>query len=172
MPGDLEASILRCLKPVVGERLAGATYWCIPGEMTAEAISSPRLYIGGEVELAFAPDSRIIITWDENGGWSDHFSVQVRDRTAFRPDFLEPWPADGAPAWSKHVGSHLSAAAVFGWGDTPHVIQLSFPTGKVSLGCGSEFVFGDGDDLLIRDGAARDELDSFALLWSSGEREA
>jgi hypothetical protein len=139
------------LAALVGDRLLGMTYWCLSGEATPDSIRSPGCYLGGEVELRFSSAGSIFITWDENAGWEDHFSVQVSGGTTFQPGCLTPFDASATPQWQSHVGSMLVSCCVLGSEETPHIISFHFERGEVLVGDGyGPSGSGDGDDVLVR----------------------
>lgn len=108
-----------------------------------------------------------VITWAENAGWPDHFSLQVRRDSAFDSGALVDWPANSLPVWCDHVGHLLTGVRLYAKNDTPHLLELVFTTGSVLVGDGVEYEFGDGDDILVRPGSDTKLLAGWQLLWAS-----
>jgi hypothetical protein len=146
----LSKRVVQSLTPVIGETLTGVIYHCLKWEASASAVLDAGFYLGGEVELRFTNERSIFITWDENAGWADHFSVRVGSQLTFLCD-LDSFDASMSPHWKPHIGTTLLACSVLGWDDTPHIIAFEFPQGKVLVGDGfGERGFGDGDDVLVQ----------------------
>jgi hypothetical protein len=141
------------------------TYAALQGECNAATLSEVPFFMGGELILKFwIDDSPLIITWDENAGWPDHFSVQVRRSSAFNSGSLDNWDESDHPTWQPHVGTSLSYFRVVGLNDTPHVIEFGFPGGGVLVGDGHRGEFGDGDDVIILSAASWAEHDAWKEL--------
>ena len=146
---NLENRILSCLRPCVGQSLRHVTYWCLRDEARPDDLQDPRFYLGGEVELRFE-NELLIVTWDENAGWKDHFSVQCRTSSAFNTGALESLDASALPIWSDVIDTKLTAVTVLGWNGTPAVLQFEFPRASVLLGVGYRGELRDGDDVTVR----------------------
>ncbi|MFK7977267.1 MAG: hypothetical protein AB8C02_14120 [Halioglobus sp.] len=161
----------RLVEPVsarIGDRLVGVTYRCLEHEISDESeLEDPQLYIGGELHLSFS-NSQLVVTWDENAGWPDHFSLYAGVEPQFLPDALmESWRAGHLSPWIEVVNQTLTAAIVFSDNETPHALALHFGQNSVVVGDGSETRFGDGDDLLIRDKRGLAALNAWETMWSS-----
>lgn len=148
MEPSIKDLVLAPLQRAQGQTLISATYLPLSGEL-ADLPLQPPVYLGGEVVLDFGIECPVIITWDENAGWKDHFSIQVRTDSAFKADALEQLPASHVEPWLQMVGTSLEGWRIHGFNSTPHVVELTFGGGKVFIGDGSENVFGDGDDVLV-----------------------
>lgn len=110
------------------------------------------LYIGGEARLEFE-DRSLFVSWVSGDGWADHFSIGVRAGSFFDSDAsLRDWDVSDLEPWSMCVGRSLKCARVFAFGETPHVVELSFDFQVWWMADGYEQAVGDGDDLLIRAG--------------------
>lgn len=170
----LHLRVLDALDGLVGQTLLGVTYWCLKGEATVADVLSREVYIGGEVELRFSDRARVFVSWDENAGWTDHFSLGVGRQTAFTADALEAVEASAAPQWRERVGSRLLGLSVLGWSGTPHVLVLEFAAGGVLIGDGhATDGFGDADDVLVRsreDAALLPHMSDARVLWRSTVR--
>lgn len=64
------------LKKVVGQKLIDVSLFCYEDEISASAIENLPYYFSGELILNFESDIAIV-TWDENAGWQDHFSLYI-----------------------------------------------------------------------------------------------
>lgn len=140
-------------------------YWCLAGEMVANDLRDSLLYLAGEVELAFDPPHRLIVTWDENAGWNDDFSIQARSDTAFLPGRLEKLDGSETPQWSKHIGQTLNRIEVLGWEGTPGLIKFQFLTGSVYIGISHCREFRDGDDVLVCAEKDMPQLPDLEVMW-------
>ena len=162
---DLADSASRALSGVIGARLRCVTLRTLPFEVSDESeLADPLLYIGGELRLEFELQS-VFVSWAENDGWGDHFSIAVRCASHFRADALCDLDVSELATWRERVGQPLVAARVFAIDGTPHLVALSFGGRWCWMADGSEERVGDGDDLLIRTGPVPD-FDGAALLWS------
>jgi hypothetical protein len=151
----VERRIARLLRPFLGRELTRVTYACLLGEATTDQIVERDFYLGGEVRLDFrGMKDPLVLTWDENAGWEEHFSVQARTSTAFKPGSLELLDASAVPIWKPCIGQLLVEFGVAGFSTAPQIISLVFPGNEVLVGCGWQDRFGDGDDVLVRQGGA------------------
>lgn len=167
MEALLHDRVLAQLIPVIGERLERVVYWCLEHEAHAEDLQDREFYLGGEVELGFSGNHRILVTWEQNAGFPDDSSLQVRGDSAFLPGGLERWGAEDTPVWVRHIGNPLGGAAVLGWNATPYLLRLEFTTGRVFIGIGHQRAFGNGDDVLVRAEEDMPALLDPETLWSS-----
>ena len=169
---DLEKLLhSRLVGPVsasLGNRLTSAVYRCLESEITDEAqLEDPHLYIGGELHLFFGVDL-LVVTWDENAGWPDHFSLYAGTAPLFLKDTgMTEWPASHLSPWHTCVGEALERVTVFADDATPHVLAFRFGANIVVVGDGSQERFGDGDDLLIRDERGLADVESWLVMWDS-----
>jgi len=161
--------VIRILGATVGRSLGSVVYAALADEVgQVSELATPEVSIGGELVLRFegSPDP-VVVTWAENAGWPDHFSLQARSDSAFTPGALRAWPASTLPPWSNHVGRPLIGVRVYAQNETPHVLELVFPGGSVLVGDGTERGFGDGDELIVRVGGDSGLLSGWQLLWAS-----
>lgn len=167
----LERQVIAPLRPCVGRRLSTVTYRCLKGEAEGWDLIDPRFYMAGELALVLE-DTPLFICWREWGEWPTLFSVQASATSLFhlegRMDLL-----DGASTklWRPHVGAILEAAHVLGWGGTPYAVVLRFPMGFILVGSSYRAELGDGDDLIVRDGAEFVDHPLLKPMWSSGPPE-
>ena len=167
----LESRVLAAVRPILGDELIYVTYWALRFELASSGqIDDPDFYFGGEVELRFKHSGTIFISWDENAGWSHHYSVQARTSSAFLPGALVAWPARGVGVWPSLIGSRLTEAEILGAEGVPHVIVLALAGKKVCIGDGHERTFCDGDDILVRIGDSVPQLPLLERVWESGRR--
>ncbi len=167
----LQARIIQGVAPAVGQHLRGAKYLCLKHETDGSDLEEPTLYIGGEAHLEFT-DRSLIITWDENAGWADHFSLYAGTESKFLPNSdMEWWDATKLEPWKGCVGRKLTRVEVYGESDTPHIIGLSFDSLTVYIGDGFELRFGGGD-LLVRCREDMIDLSSWSLMWNSADAAA
>lgn len=162
------------LADLIGKRLVAARYWPLKSEMTVDDLRGPWHYLGGELELLFDDHEPLRITWDENAGWADHFSVQVVGSSAFVPDSLMLLDASASAVWKPVIGTAVRAIEVFGSNSTPGVIVVRFDTGAVLVGVGyggsDKSLYGDGDDVIVMtadEATTRGELNARQSMWRS-----
>ena len=84
----LSERVIAELRPFIGQQLLSVVYWCLHHEATAQDILAKDFYFGGEVELQFGKNGSLFLTWDENAGWPNHFSIRTSRQTCFRPHAL------------------------------------------------------------------------------------
>ena len=146
----LQSRVLDGLAPLVGSTLTRVHYRCLNGEAEASDINAPDFYLGGEVELVHALGlSPLRITWDENAGFSEHFSVRATAESPFLPDTLDAFDASACEVWRLHIKQPIDHTSVYGLDAVPYVIVLGFSTGSVSVGSSCRTRFGDGNDVFI-----------------------
>lgn len=163
----LDDRILNSLAPAIGRKLVGVSYCCLKHEATAGDIGDPEFYLGGEVLLRFEPEYSVWVTWDENAGWSQHFSVCARTTDMFELGALECFAADSVNLWKPLIGCVLQGFEVLGQSHTPQIIRLSFDGGPVLLGVGYQGRFGDGDDVFARPDTPPHWDGKEEVMWSS-----
>jgi hypothetical protein len=163
--GDLGKSVTRSLADAIGVRLRRVVIRAFDGEIgDRDRFANPQLYIGGEVRLDFESQS-VFVSWAENDGWPDHFSIGVRSKSLFIQDStLVDWDVGDLEPWSECTGQRLLAARVFAIDETPHVVEFSFDGQSFWMADGREQAVGDGDDLLIRPGSFPG-FDGARLVW-------
>lgn len=164
--GDLAQRVTRLLSDVADATLRRVVIRALDGEIADRAgLTTPEFYIGGEIRLEFESQS-VFVSWTENDGWPDHFSIGVRPESLFAPDAtLRDWDVSDLNPWSKCIGQRLLSARVFAIGETPHVVELSFGSQSIWMADGYEQAVGDGDDLLLRTGRFPG-IDGAHLAWS------
>lgn len=162
-------AIISHMRPAVGRPMNRVTYATLAGEISAASdLAVPVVCIGGEVILHFGGfEQPVVVSWAENAGWPDHFSIQVRPDSAFNLGALVNWPANDLLPWRSYIGSPLVGVRVFARNGTPHVLELVFRDGRVLLGDGYGATFGDGDDLIVRAGDDTNLLNGWDVMWSS-----
>ena len=151
----------------MGLGLREAWYHCLYGETDGSDFEDRNFYFGGEVRLEFGAGATIYVSWEENAGWENPFSLVVSGVTVFKPNSLMPWPVSHLKPWSLAIGKSLIGACVYGAGKTPYIVCLSFDADvNIYVGTGWEHEFRDGDDVLVRSSEAMIDLDDWNLLWS------
>ena len=165
----LDDAVIRNMLPTLGRSLTSVTYAALEHEIgEARDLALSVVYIGGELILRFkGVEQPVVVTWAENAGWPDHFSIQVRRDSAFTLGALVNWLANELPPWRVHIGSPLMRVRLFAQNRTPRVLELAFRNGRILLGDGYAGTFGDGDDLIVRAGDDPSLLDGWELMWSS-----
>ncbi len=167
---QIEPHILRCIRPFLGQSLRQVTYACLLHEAELDQISAPDFYFGGEVVMQFdGTQDPLVITWDENAGWEEHFSVQARTTSAFNAGCLQPFDASCAPIWKPLIGQTLTCVEVLGFITSPQIIALQFSRGRILVGCGYRTTFGDGDDIIIRASGSAEIHPEIVLLHKEKE---
>lgn len=163
--GSLNSHVAAAL----GHPLHSVIYRAFENECTAEHVAAGIGWFGGEVELRFGALSPFFVTWGENEGWSDHFSLLIQANSAFHPGALVPFSAMRAPEWVSYVGQPLLCASCLGSAGTPHVLTLRFVTGAVVIGVGHEGDFGDGDNVIIKPQLVANLGKFTECFWESGD---
>ncbi len=164
---DLREKVTGLIELSLGYELREVWYNCLKGETDGTDLADPDLFIGGEVELRFNEIGDFVISWDENAGWDSHFSLVVTGASVFLPDTLKAWSVAQLYPWSEVIGRRLRNACVYGYDESPHIVELSFERRKsIYVGVGYQQKFGDGDDLLIRSSDHMIDLSDWDLLWS------
>ena len=164
----LRARLVQPISERLGDRLVSATYRCLKHEITEESqLEDPQLYIGGELHLLF-DHGPLVVTWDENAGWPDHFSLYAGPEPLFLGDArMTWWQASHLWPWRDCIGQIMVRATIFADEATPHAVALRFGAGIVVIADGSEKTFGDGDDLIVRDQRGLAEVESWRVVWDS-----
>jgi hypothetical protein len=143
--------ITRVLSPLVGASIQRVVYRPLPGEVAPSALIDVPMYIGGEVQIQMGERPPLFIGWNEDERRNEHFYLVVSSEPTFNPGALDDVEATDFPLWVIHAGQPLREWRVLGLGGDPHVLALTFETGTVYLGTGSEGEFGDADDVVVSD---------------------
>ena len=151
MNPESEASGYKALlQSAIGKRLARVGYGCLAGEIDeGEDVASVDSYIGGEVELAFHDGPVLFLTWAENVGWPDAFSLAVHTRSSFLPGSIRLLDASSLDLWQNTLGHVLEGVAMVGWNSTPHVVRFDFDNSSILVGTSDKTTFSDADDVLV-----------------------
>lgn len=163
----LQSRILDALQPAVGQKLSQVRYWCVENEATEERILEKDFYSGGEIELVFDNHQVVWVTWDENAGWEQPFSICALADSSFNRGALVRFDANGVDLWKPCLGTVLTGFDVVGWNGAPDAIRLFFGEESVLLATGYEGVIGDGEDIFARPNAAPHVDGEESILWSS-----
>jgi hypothetical protein len=75
--------------------------------------------------------------------------------------------ASSFPLWRDRIGQPVESWRLWGFNDTPHVIELVFAIGSVFIGDGREEKFGDGDDIIVSDRLTPDDMTCLKMLAES-----
>ncbi len=81
---QLSSPITSHLRKVIGLKLLNVTLFCFEYEKNSAEMEELPFYFGGEVILNFDSE-RVVVTWDENAGWTDHFSLYVGSERLYLP---------------------------------------------------------------------------------------
>ncbi len=188
MVNRLEDRITGALQALIGQRIAGVYYGTLQGEWLDAPAELARefLYIGGEVELHLENGASVVVTWDENAGWTDHFSVRVSKSSSFTEGSLVRVDATRSAIWRPLVEDLITDVEVWGWGNmggsaaragdhareaavTPSVVIIRNRSSYgVVVASGQQERIGDGDDVLVmsEDAAtARNAMAGATKLW-------
>ena len=161
------ARVADALHPCIGEKLVSASIESFAYELDEALVNSESFYVAGEVWLRFARTS-ICVSWDENVGWPDHFSVYVGERSLFRKDHHVGWgriEVGGLSCWAPYVGEALQSVRVFFSNETPHLVAFELGSDSIFIGVGSEEALLHGDDVLVRLGKGALQLDERTGRW-------
>ena len=110
----LSKRIASHLSKVVGSKSVGVTLLCFEYEINATNLENLPFYFGGEVILNFEHD-KAVITWDENAGWKDHFSLYVgSDRHYLPTSSLVRWNVSKLKPWCNYIDRNLISTQVYG----------------------------------------------------------
>ena len=166
----LKSRIVDATAQILGKKLCSVEYRCFLDEFNdLKDLESSQRYIGGEVYLNFDTDS-YCVTWDENAGWNDHFSLYVGASSLFKPDApMEMLEVSKLSPWGSLIGQVCRQVRVFGEFGSPHILELGFDNDCVYISDGNRERFGDGDDVLIRDQDNMIDLSSWKVMWDSNE---
>lgn len=164
--GHLEAKLTGLLAPLVGRRLVAVHYL---GPQGPDVLDGDVHSFRGEVELALQGGEPVRLTWDEDAGWSDYFSLQALRTSAGRGGLHLPQAASRAAMWRPFLETPLQRVEVLARGDTPHAVRLHFTAGVVWVGDGVHGFLVDGDEVVIKREAdvSADERGELHLLWSA-----
>ena len=164
--GHLEAKLTGLLAGLVGKRLAAVHYLRPQG---VDVLDADVHCFRGEVELAVHGGDPVRLTWDEDAGWSDYFSLQALRTSAGRAGIHLPQPASRSALWRAFLETPVQRVEVLGRGDTPHAVRLHFTAGVVWLGDGAHGFLVDGDEVVVKreQDVSADERGELVVLWSA-----
>jgi hypothetical protein len=145
----LSQRITSHLQKLVGLTLVDVDLFCLEYEINVSQMENLPYYFSGEVILKFE-DEIAVVTWDENAGWRDHFSLYIGQTSLYSPtSTLVKWNVSRVKTWQDCINQKLFSAHVYSQNETPHVVKLNFGNMVVFIGDSSEMRLGDGDDILI-----------------------
>ena len=162
----LSKRITSNLQKVVGLKLIDVALFCFEYEIESSKMEVP-FYFGGEVVLNFENET-IIVTWDENAGWRDHFSLYVGGELLYLPtSTLVKWNVSKLNPWCNCISHNLISTQVYGQKETPHMVKFDFNTTKVFIGDSSQMRLGDGDDVLITTELPKNFYSEWNMMWEA-----
>ena len=166
-PNLLKQRVTGTLEKICGATLTGFRYRCLDGDASKQShLKVSNLYIGGEVHLTFEGEP-CVVTWDENAGWEEHFSIYAGPSGLFKTDAdMKWWDAATLLPWSSALDTRCESVRVLGQFNTPHIIEFKFEKSTISLADGSEERFGGGDDVLIRGENDMPSLTDWTVMWA------
>jgi hypothetical protein len=157
------------LRKIVGLALVDVSLFCFKCDIDPVSVENYDFYIGGEVFLNFGSEIAIV-TWDENAGWEDHFSVYLGCNSFLSPTAsVINWNVSDLSPWKICIGQKLIAAQVYGDHQTPHVVGFDFGNISIFIGDGREHQFGDGDDVVINTNLYANNDLPWNKMWDSSD---
>ena len=147
--------------------LSQVQYCCVENEATEEQILEKDFYSGGEIGLVFGNNYIVWVTWDENAGWEQTFSICALTDSSFNSGALTCLDANGVDLWKPCLGAVLTGFDVIGWKGAPDAIRLFFGKESVLLANGYEGRIGDGEDIFARPSTPPYLDGQESIIWSS-----
>ena len=161
----LSKRITSHLQKIVGQKLKDVDLFCFDYEIDPPAMENLPFYFGNELVLNFEKDIAII-TWDENAGWREHFSLYVGCERLYLPiSSLIKWNVSKLKPWQNCIDRELTFTRIYSQNQTPHVVKLNFADTVIFVGDSSENRFGDGDDLLITNELLDNDYGKWNMIW-------
>ncbi|MGL5939621.1 MAG: hypothetical protein ACRC2S_04420 [Waterburya sp.] len=155
------------LQKVVGQKLIDVYLFCFEYEINVSAMENLPFYFGGELILNFESDIAIV-TWDENIGWQDHFSIYIGYKRLYLPTSnLIKWNVSKLKPWRNCINQKLTLAQIYSHNETPHVVKLDFGNTVIFVGDSFEMRLGDGDDLLITTELSANYCGEWNIMWEA-----
>ncbi|MEP6776292.1 MAG: hypothetical protein ABJA50_11925, partial [Chloroflexota bacterium] len=111
----------------------------------------PLLYLGSEIELRFNGADSLYPSWGTNRGWGGGaaFSLHAARHSHFTSGSLQAIDVSLNSAWTNFLHRPITHIDVLGWDDVPNVCRFGFEVGNMYVGTGHQYIFTDGDDLLV-----------------------
>lgn len=155
------------LQRVVGQKLIEVYLFCFEDEIDASEMENLPFYFGGELVLIFE-SNRLIVTWDENAGWQDHFSLYIGCKPLYLPtSSLIKWNVSKLQPWRNCINQKLTLAQVYSQNKTPHVVKLNFANNVIFVGDSSEMRLGNGDHVLIINELSTNYYGEWTMIWET-----
>lgn len=150
---------------LVNDTLTRVVYEPLLHEATAHDIASDDFFLGAQILLHFERSGAICVSWQSYrcDDPAVAFALYLDPIPAFGPGTVEHYDASHINPWPKFVGQAIRSSSLFGYSETPFVLELSTKSATVYIGCGYERRFGDGDDVHVAD--AIDESYLTRLHW-------
>ncbi len=133
----------------LGRAVAEVFYRTYVENTPQSAVDAGAGWFHGEVQLQFEDAAVLFLSWGENEGFEDHFSLLPSETSTYDANTLVSLPALASPEWRLLRAQPLIEAQLLGANGTPHILVLRFTTGGVGIGDGHHRAFGDGDQILV-----------------------
>jgi ribosomal protein S18 acetylase RimI-like enzyme len=149
----LLSTLVEQLKELPGLQIAGVWYSFLSYEVDDPEYADldvPLLYLGSEIELRFNGTHPRYLSWGTNRGWRSgaDYSLHVASHS-FTSGSLQTIDAGPNSVWTNFLGRTITHIDLLGWGGVPNVCRFGFDAGNMYVGTGYQYIFTDGDDLLV-----------------------
>ena len=138
---------------LVDDVLTHVAYEPLLHETGTHEIASDDFFLGAQMLLRFGRSGAICVSWQsyQCDDPAVAFALYLDPRPAFGRDSVEHYDASSIGPWPKIIGQTIRSSSLFGYSNTPFVLELSTKSTTVYIGCGYERRFGDGDDVHVAD---------------------
>jgi hypothetical protein len=150
----LLASLVEQLRDLPGLQLAGVLYSFLSYEADDPEYADldvPLVYLGSEIGIRFDGADPRYLSWGTNRGWGGGaaFSLHVARQSYFTPGSLQTVDASLNSPWVNFLGKQITHIDILGWDGVPNLCRFGFDVGNMYVGTGHQYLFTDGDDLLV-----------------------
>jgi len=111
----------------------------------------PLVFLGSQIELRFHGAESRYLSWGGLRGWGrgPAYSLHVGRHSHFTSGSLRTVDVSLNSSWTNFLGRPISHIDILGWDGIPNVCRFGFDTGNMYVGTGSQYIFTDGDDILV-----------------------
>ena len=111
----------------------------------------PLVFLGSQIELRLDEADSRYLSWGGLRGWGSGaaYSLHASRHSHFTSGSLQTIDVSLNSAWTNFLGRPITHIDVLGWDGVPNVCRFGFDTGNMYVGTGAQYIFSDGDNILI-----------------------
>jgi ribosomal protein S18 acetylase RimI-like enzyme len=150
---SLLTSLIEQLQDLPGLQISGVTYSFLSyeaGDPEYADLDVPLTFLGSEIELRFNNATSRYFSWGAIKGWGSGADYSLHaSRHSFTSATLQTSDVSQTSSWTNFLGTPITHIDILGWDGVPNVCRFGFDTGNMYVGTGYQYMFSDGDDILV-----------------------